>query len=98
MAKGKNNVEALKFEQAIEQLEQLIEQIESGELGLEESLTQYERGMALIDRCRQVLSSAEQRIAELTVTPQGGLEAVGEAEASDLAPLEAELEEEEEDD
>ena len=69
-----------KFEEAIEQLESIIDRIESGEVGLEDCLAQYERGMALIKQCRAILAKAEQKIAELSPTADGGLE-VGETEA-----------------
>ncbi len=56
-----------KFEHAISELEQIIEQIESGEIGLEDSITQYEKGMKLISKCQTILNRAQTRIAELTV-------------------------------
>jgi exodeoxyribonuclease VII small subunit len=56
----------LDFERAVEQVEKIIERIESGEIGLEASIAEYERGVALIRRCRQVLERAEQRVDELT--------------------------------
>jgi exodeoxyribonuclease VII small subunit len=56
----------LDFERAVEQVEKIIERIESGEIGLEASITEYERGVALIRRCRAVLERAEQRVDELT--------------------------------
>ncbi len=65
----------LKFEEAIEQLERIIEGVESGEVGLEESLSQYENGMKLIAHCRTILTAAEKRIAELTVDADGQLQA-----------------------
>ncbi|MEM1107521.1 MAG: exodeoxyribonuclease VII small subunit [Planctomycetota bacterium] len=58
------------FEQAVDQLEVLIEQIESGEVGLEEALKRYEDGTKLIQRCRSILDSAEKKIAELTADDQ----------------------------
>lgn len=58
------------FEQAVQQLEQIIERIESGQVGLEQSISEYERGVALIKRCRQVLDRAEQRVEELTAQMQ----------------------------
>jgi len=61
----------LSFEQAIDTLEDLVEQIESGEIGLEEALAQYEQGQTLIKRCRGILDKAEQRIAELTLDAEG---------------------------
>jgi exodeoxyribonuclease VII small subunit len=54
------------FEQALGQLESIIERIESGQIGLEKSIAEYERGVGLIRRCRQVLDRAEQRVEELT--------------------------------
>lgn len=54
------------FEEALEQVESIIEKVESGQIGLEESIAQYERGAALILRCRKILERAEQRVQELT--------------------------------
>ncbi|MEM1027197.1 MAG: exodeoxyribonuclease VII small subunit [Planctomycetota bacterium] len=62
----------LSFEQALASLESLIEQVESGEIGLEEAIAQYERGAALVKRCRSVLDVAEKRIAELTAADLRG--------------------------
>lgn len=73
MAKSKSEDKPVKFEEAVEQLESIIDRIESGEVGLEDCLAQYERGMALIKQCRAILTKAEQKIAELSVTPEGGL-------------------------
>lgn len=55
------------FEEAVDQLEALIDQIESGEIGLEDALKRYEDGTKLIQRCRGILDTAEKKIAELTV-------------------------------
>lgn len=67
---AKQNTKSLSFEQAIENLEQIIEQIESGEIGLEDSLSAYEQGMKMITHCRSILSKAETKIEELTVNDQ----------------------------
>ncbi len=61
----------LSFEQAIDRLEDLVEQIESGEVGLEDALARYEQGQELIKRCRGILDKAERRIAELTEDDRG---------------------------
>lgn len=90
MAKREPKVDALSYEQAIEQLEELVERIESGEIGLEESLKQYETGMALIKRCRTILSAAETKIAELTVTSGGELRAREDDEELEAEEDEAE--------
>lgn len=63
------------FEQAIEQLEDIVEQIESGEVGLEQAIDRYEAGQKLIQRCRGILDKAERRIAELTEDAEGNLQA-----------------------
>jgi exodeoxyribonuclease VII small subunit len=73
-ASGESGASELTFEQAIEQLEQLIEKIESGEVGLEQALKHYEEGTELIKRCRGILDSAEKRIGELTEGGGGELE------------------------
>jgi len=56
----------LTFEQALDELESIIQRIEGGEIGLEKSLTEYERGVELLRRCREVLQRAEQRVDELS--------------------------------
>ncbi len=58
--------EQLSFEQAVEQLEQIIERIESGEVPLEQSIQQYVQGTRLIARCRGILTRAESQIRQLT--------------------------------
>lgn len=57
---------SLSFEEALARLEQIIEKIESGEVGLEKAIAEYERGVALIRRCKDILQKAEQRVDELT--------------------------------
>ncbi len=64
--KPKTTSESLTYEQALGELESLIERIEQGEIGLEESLAEYRRGAALLKRCRGILETAEQQIEELT--------------------------------
>lgn len=61
------------FEDALRELEEILAEIEAGELGLEESLQKYERGNFLIQHCRGVLNSAERQIELLTRTADGGL-------------------------
>jgi len=61
------NINELTYEQAVAKLEALIDQIESGEIGLEESLKQYEQGAQLIARCQAILNRAEQKLAKLKV-------------------------------
>lgn len=64
----------LSFEEALKQLEVIAEQIERGEIGLEESVRRYEEGMALVKQCREALASAELRIQQLQEKPDGSVE------------------------
>lgn len=48
------------------ELEQIVARIEHREVSLEESMTQFQRGAALIKRCREVLLDAERRIEQIT--------------------------------
>jgi exodeoxyribonuclease VII small subunit len=63
------------FEEAVAQLEAIAERIEQGEIGLEESITQYEQGMTLVKQCRDILSKAEHKIQQLQQRADGSLEA-----------------------
>ena len=63
------------FEEALQELEQILADIEAGELGLEESLVKYERGNFLIHHCRAVLGQAEKQIELLSKSADGGLTA-----------------------
>ena len=53
------------FEQALAELEKLVQSMESGQLPLEESLEAYRRGMELLKNCQGQLAEAEQRIQVL---------------------------------
>jgi exodeoxyribonuclease VII small subunit len=61
------------FEDALRELEEILSEIEAGELGLEQSLQKYERGNFLIQHCRGVLNSAEKQIDLLSRAADGGL-------------------------
>ena len=53
------------FEKAVSELEALVEQMERGDLTLEESLTKFERGIALVRSCQTALQQAEQKVQTL---------------------------------
>ncbi len=53
------------FETALEELEALVEQMEQGEITLEESLQHFERGILLTRSCQQALKEAEQKVSIL---------------------------------
>lgn len=60
------DTEKLSFEQAIQELEQLVSEMEQGEITLEQSLAHFERGISLARHSQQLLSKAEQRVQMLT--------------------------------
>jgi len=53
------------YEQAIAELEAINLRIEQGEIGLEESLAEYRRGIALAQRCGEILETAEQELKKI---------------------------------
>ena len=64
--KQNNDIGKLSFEQAIKELTDIVGKIEQGEIPLQDSLAQYERGMALIKHCQSILKSAEKRIEKIS--------------------------------
>lgn len=65
MSKTKSS-QVMDFESTLEQLEQLVQQMESGELGLEASLKAFERGVKLTRQCQTALKNAELKVQALT--------------------------------
>ena len=64
--KQKDDVGGLSFEESIKELTNIVGKIEQGQIPLQDSLQQYERGMALIKQCRTILQKAEKRIEKIT--------------------------------
>ena len=64
--KQKNDIGKLSFEDAIKELTNIVGKIEQGQIPLQDSLEQYEKGMALIKQCRTILQKAEERIEKIT--------------------------------
>jgi len=56
------------FEKALEELESLVEQLESGDLSLDQSLSQFKRGVELTRHCQGVLDQAQQVVQKLVNT------------------------------
>jgi exodeoxyribonuclease VII small subunit len=76
------DVKKLTFEKAIEELESIVKRLEEGKVPLEESVTIYERGEALKQRCEELLRQAEARVEKITLDAQG--------KPSGTAPLDVE--------
>ena len=62
--------EEMTFERATEELESIIERIESGEIGLEDALAERKRGDELIRRCRAILDTAEQELKQIELADE----------------------------
>ena len=61
----------LNFEAAMDRLEAIVDQMESGKMMLEELIVRYEEGMKLVKTCQERLASAEQRIEIITRNHSG---------------------------
>jgi exodeoxyribonuclease VII small subunit len=81
MAK-KNQIAPKSFEEALDELEQILADMEGGQVGLEQTLVKYERGAFLIQYCRGVLNGAEKQIELLSKGPDGSLQSETESRAS----------------
>ena len=64
MAKAKED--RVDFEQQLEKLNTIVEQMESGKLSLEDSLAKFEEGIKLTRQCQSALKTAEQKVKLLT--------------------------------
>ncbi len=64
--KKKDDLEELNFEESIKELTNIVGKIEQGQIPLQDSLSQYEKGMALIKQCRTILQKAEKRIEKIS--------------------------------
>ena len=70
MTEKKNDISGLSFEDAIKQLTEIVGKIEQGEISLQDSMQQYEQGMALIKHCRKILIEAEKRVEKISEQPK----------------------------
>lgn len=73
-------VSDLSFEQAMAELENVVGQLERGDVALEESIKLYERGAELKKRCEAKLKDAEEKVAAITLD--------GDGNPSSLKPVE----------
>jgi len=68
---AKKTRKSTNFEAAIAELESLVEEMEQGDISLEESLKKFERGIELTRTCQQALQEAEQKVQMLIEKQQG---------------------------
>lgn len=65
------DVSEMSFEDAMRELEQVVGQLERGDVALEDSIKLYERGAALKARCETKLKEAEEKVAKITLDGEG---------------------------
>ena len=61
----------MSFEEAMRELETVVGQLERGDVALEDSIKLYERGAELKARCETKLKEAEEKVAAITLDPNG---------------------------
>jgi exodeoxyribonuclease VII small subunit len=76
------DIASLSFEQALAELEGIVQELESGQAPLERSIEMYERGARLKAHCEARLEAARLKVEKIVVGPQGGAERAEPAEFS----------------
>jgi len=66
-------IEDMSFEEAMRELEQVVNALESGDVALEQSIALYERGAKLKQRCDTKLKEAEEKVALITQDATGAI-------------------------
>ena len=75
------SIEEMSFETAMTELEQVVTQLERGDVALDASIALYERGAALKVHCEAKLKSAEEKVAAITLN--------GDGQPTGVTPLDA---------
>jgi exodeoxyribonuclease VII small subunit len=70
------SAKGLKFEEAMQKLDAIVEAMESGQIGIEESVARFEEAMELAAHCRKILDEAELRIQKIQLDAGGSPKAV----------------------
>jgi exodeoxyribonuclease VII small subunit len=86
--KKKEQSESITFEKALEGLESVVERLESGDLGLEAAIREFEKGMNLARLCHDKLEEAERKIEILQKGNRGVVEKKAVAVKKDTGEIE----------
>jgi exodeoxyribonuclease VII small subunit len=76
------DIASLSFEQALAELESIVQELESGQAPLERSIEMYERGARLKAHCEARLEAARLKVEKIVVGPQGAAERIEAADFS----------------
>lgn len=66
-----SDIDTFSFEKALAELEQIVSQLERGDIPLADSIAAYERGEALKNRCEKLLKDAELKVEKIRLGPDG---------------------------
>jgi exodeoxyribonuclease VII small subunit len=69
------DIRKMSFEQALEELKQIVERLEQGQGELDQAIDAYQRGALLKQHCEAKLRDAERKIAKISLGPDGGVSA-----------------------
>lgn len=76
MSEPQADIGDLSFEQALSELESIVQDLESGKAALEDSISSYERGTALKKHCEKKLQEAQMKIEKISVNGDGQVKTV----------------------
>jgi len=74
MSESNNDIEAMSYEQARDELVQVVAELETGSVTLEKSMQLWERGEALANRCEKWLSGAREQLEKVSKKKKTGSE------------------------
>ncbi|MBC7144443.1 MAG: exodeoxyribonuclease VII small subunit [Thioclava marina] len=75
-----SDIDAMSFEEAMKALEEVVGQLEHGDVPLDRSIELYERGAKLKERCTKLLKQAEERVEKITLGADGSPQGTAPAE------------------
>lgn len=67
------NIAAMSFEDALQELEQIVKRLEEGKIPLDEAIGAYQRGAALKNHCEAKLREAQAKIEKIVPGPEGAV-------------------------
>ena len=88
MEKNKKSPQKTTFESALNELEEIADKLESGELGLDDSIREFENGIKLANYCRLKLEEAERKIEILQKGEDGAVKSNRVAVKGDTGEIE----------
>lgn len=77
----KKQINLMSFEDALQELEQIVSSMESGQIPLDETVKSYEKGILLKQHCEKKLQDAQQRVEQLNINKDGTVSDIVEKES-----------------